>query len=111
MKIICLLIFSFFYAYSCSGDCMACHPVLKKTINSKYHLVLKSCINCHKTTPDSMSSCGGDCFSCHSQNKLIKTKLKEHQDLASCKACHVNTEDILKFDNKFGPTLLEQLEK
>ena len=55
-----------------------------------------------------MSSCGGDCFSCHSQNKLIKTKLKEHQDLASCKACHVNTEDILKFDNKFGPTLLEQ---
>ncbi|MCP4970800.1 MAG: hypothetical protein GY932_09440 [Arcobacter sp.] len=83
--------------YACSGDCLQCHPTLEKSIEKNYHVILKKCVNCHTTLPEGMTECGGDCFNCHSQNKLSKTKLQEHQELSSCKNCHVNKEDILNF--------------
>lgn len=94
-KIILFLSFCL-YSYACSGDCMSCHPVLKESIKEKYHQVLTTCIACHTKTPATMTECGGDCFTCHSQNKLIESNRIEHQNLASCKECHINKEDLFK---------------
>ena len=44
-----------------------------------------------------MVECGGDCFACHSQNKLIESNRIEHQNLASCKECHINKEDLFNY--------------
>ena len=87
------LIFSI-YAYACSGNCMACHPILEKSIKEKNHAILTTCISCHTKTPSTMTQCGGDCFSCHSQNKLIDSNRIEHQNLSNCKSCHINKEDL-----------------
>lgn len=101
MKYIFLLLITYtITSFACSGDCMQCHPVLQKSIEKEHHKILKTCINCHTKVPEGMVSCGGDCFSCHSQNKLIKSARAEHQNLASCKECHVNKEDILNFGKK-----------
>ena len=100
MKAILILIVCSIYAFSCSGDCMACHPVLKESIKKPQHQILNTCIKCHTTVPVGMAECGGDCFSCHSQNKLIKSNRIEHQKLAGCKECHINKEDIFN-----APTL------
>jgi hypothetical protein len=94
-KVFLFLIFCI-YSYACSGDCMACHPILKDSIKEKHHQILTSCIACHTKTPDAMTQCGGDCFSCHSQNKLIESNRIEHKNLASCKECHINKEDLFK---------------
>lgn len=112
MKYVVLLIFVSIFTYACSGDCLQCHPVLKKSIESKHHVILKRCIECHTSPAVGMSECGGDCFSCHSQNKLIKTSLKEHQNLASCKECHANKEDLLNFQEQMNsqPSLLDLME-
>jgi hypothetical protein len=92
-----LLFFIFsIYSYACSGDCMACHPILKESIKEKHHQILTSCITCHTKAPATMTECGGDCFACHSQNKLIKSNRVEHQNLATCKECHINKEDLFK---------------
>ena len=85
------------YTYACSGDCMSCHPVLKESIKEKHHEILVTCISCHTKTPDTMTQCGGDCFACHSQNKLIESNRIEHQNLASCKECHINKEDLFNY--------------
>ena len=112
MKKLLLLITLTIYSYACSGNCMQCHPTLKKSIEKPHHVILKTCINCHTKVPEGMVSCGGDCFACHSQNKLIKSDRKEHQNLASCKECHINTEDLFKspgIDN--NSNLMELLNK
>lgn len=96
MKYIILLISLSIFSYACSGDCLQCHPVLKKSIDKPHHKILTSCIKCHTTVPQGMTECGGDCFACHSQNKLIKSERIEHQNLASCKECHINKEDLFK---------------
>ena len=96
MKIVLLFIFLTLYSFACSGDCMACHPILKESIKEKHHQVLITCIACHTKTPATMVECGGDCFACHSQNKLIESNRIEHQNLASCKECHINKEDLFK---------------
>lgn len=85
--------------FSCSGDCISCHPKLENSISKPHHQILKSCIKCHTTLPEGMSSCGGDCFECHSQSKLIKSKRVEHQSLQKCKTCHINKEDLFKIPN------------
>ena len=95
-KILFLLISLSIYSFACSGNCMQCHPSLEKSIQEPHHKILNSCIKCHTTVPQGMSECGGDCFACHSQNKLIKSDRKEHQNLASCKKCHINKEDLFK---------------
>ena len=92
-KILLFFIFCI-YSYACSGNCMACHPILEKSIKEKHHQILTTCISCHTKTPNTMTQCGGDCFSCHSQNKLIDSKRIEHQNLSSCKSCHINKEDL-----------------
>lgn len=94
MKIVLLFIFLTLYSFACSGDCMACHPVLKESIKEKHHQVLITCIACHTKTPTTMVECGGDCFACHSQNKLIDSNRIEHQNLSTCKSCHINKEDL-----------------
>ncbi len=99
MRYILFILIFCTYLFSCSGDCMSCHPSLKKSINDPHHRLLKTCISCHTQLPEGMSECGGDCFECHSQNKLIKSKRVEHQKLAACKKCHINKEDVLKMPN------------
>ena len=94
MRIFLFLILLSLYSYACSGDCMACHPVLKESIKEKHHQVLVSCVSCHTKTPTTMVECGGDCFACHSQNKLIDSNRMEHQNLSACKSCHINKEDL-----------------
>ena len=96
MKSTLLLIIFSIYVFACSGDCMSCHPVLKESIKKPHHQILTSCIKCHTSVPEGMSECGGDCFQCHSQNKLIKSDRKEHQNLGTCKECHINKEDLFK---------------
>ncbi|MGE4462985.1 MAG: hypothetical protein AB7D49_11175 [Arcobacter sp.] len=96
MKIFILIFTLYFHSFACSGDCMSCHATLKNSINEEHHKVLTSCIACHTKTPTTMVECGGDCFACHSQNKLIQSNRMEHQNLASCKKCHINKEDIFK---------------
>ncbi|WP_041654786.1 hypothetical protein [Arcobacter sp. L] len=96
MKIFILIFTLYFYSFACSGDCMSCHATLKNSINEEHHKILTSCIACHTKTPTTMVECGGDCFACHSQNKLIQSNRMEHQNLASCKKCHINKEDIFK---------------
>ena len=96
MKSALLIILLSIYAFACSGDCMSCHPVLKESIKKPHHQILNSCIQCHTKVPEAMSECGGDCFACHSQNKLIKSDRKEHQNLSTCKECHISKEDLFK---------------
>lgn len=73
--------------FACSGDCMSCHPVLKESIQKPHHMMLNSCIKCHTTLPEGMTSCGGDCFACHSQNKLINSNtVPEHTKLKHAKS-------------------------
>lgn len=96
MKSFLFLILIFSYSISCTGDCLQCHPVLKKSIEEPHHKILKSCIACHTKVPEGMTECGGDCFACHSQNDLIKTDLKEHKLLITCKECHINKEDLFE---------------
>jgi hypothetical protein len=75
-------------AYSgCAGDCFTCHENLK---DSKEHMSLKACINCHDpaknisisaTTSD---GCGDNCFDCHES----WPKDGYHAPLDTCKDCH-----------------------
>lgn len=97
MKSIFLVLFLSIFSYACSGNCMACHPVLEKSIKEKHHAILTTCIACHTKIPEGMTECGGDCFACHSQNTLTKSNKIEHQNLAGCKECHVNKEDLFNY--------------
>ena len=54
-------------------------------------------------------ACSGDCFSCHSQNKLIESNRFEHQNLATCKECHINKEDLFKNPSMNGGSSLADL--
>lgn len=74
---------------------MQCHPALKKSIEQKHHIVLKTCIECHTKTPTNMGTCGGDCFSCHSKKKLIQSDRMEHRQIRKCKECHIGKEELL----------------
>lgn len=95
-KFLFLLISLSIYTFACSGNCMQCHPVLEKSIKKQHHQILTSCIKCHTKPAAGMSECAGDCFACHSQNKLIKSDRVEHQNLSTCKECHINKEDLFK---------------
>ncbi|WP_187646898.1 hypothetical protein [Nitrosophilus labii] len=80
------------FLFACSGDCIACHPVLKKSIDKSYHKVLKRCIECHKDYTGPNTECGKDCFECHSKKKLIDSKIPEHRAIKNCSKCHVEKE-------------------
>ena len=83
--------------FACSGDCIACHPVLKNSINKSYHVVMKKCISCHKENTGGMSECGGDCFACHNEQKLINSPLLEHQAIKECSSCHIDKKNLINF--------------
>lgn len=85
---------------ACSGDCLQCHPVLKKSIEKKHHRVLKTCINCHTKLPEGMTQCGGDCFDCHSRKKLSQSNRIEHQQISKCKQCHTDKQELLDMVDK-----------
>ena len=89
------------FAFACSSDCLICHPKLKpmeyNKTNKQYknHHILITCTKCHPNHSDKgMDKCGADCFECHSQKKLIKTPIKEHQQLKKCIKCHKQNESI-----------------
>lgn len=100
MKSIALLLILFGFLFACTGDCLKCHPVLKKSIEQKHHKVLKSCITCHQKSDAKMNECGADCFACHNKQKLIQSDRLEHQQMASCIQCHVTAKDMLEIIDK-----------
>ena len=108
MKYFIALICFITLALACTGDCTKCHPVLKKSIEKEHHKILKTCINCHTKSSPSMNECGGDCFSCHKKEKLINSNRFEHQQVASCKECHVTKEDMLNIVDQ-STNLLDML--
>ena len=90
-----LLIVLSTFLFACTGDCIACHPILKKSINKPYHQILKSCITCHKDNAGPVNECGGDCFKCHPREKLINSNRVEHQEISKCKECHIDVNELL----------------
>lgn len=90
MRLIFVLLFSMSLGFSCSGDCLSCHPKLKATIlTDKRHEPMLSCIGCHKEESGGQSACGNDCFACHPIEK-IDPSVKEHQVIETCRNCHMN---------------------
>ena len=87
-----ILLLSFIFlqlSWSCSGDCLSCHPKLKETIlTDKRHSPMLTCIACHKDETGGQSACGNDCFSCHPIEK-IDPRVKEHKVIESCRNCHM----------------------
>ena len=85
------------FAFACTGDCTACHPVLKKSIDKPHHKVLKRCIECHKKNAGPQRECGADCFDCHDKNRLIESKLPEHRAIKGCYKCHIDKKRLGPF--------------
>lgn len=113
MKVV-LVLFSFIYfLYACSGDCLACHPVLKDKIDKPPHQLLKKCIECHiDDKSESMGSCGGDCFACHDKDKVINSmSIDSHKKLQNCKSCHFKADEVLNFSPKNGNFLMDEILK
>ncbi len=82
------------WLFACSGDCIKCHPVLKKSLDKDYHAVIKRCIECHENSSTGTSECGRDCFECHSRKKLERSALPEHRAVKNCSKCHIDRESI-----------------
>lgn len=76
-------------AWSCSGDCLSCHPALAKNILSDpRHKPMLTCKKCHMNEEAGMSACGKDCFECHAIEKIDKSVV-EHEVIESCRSCHM----------------------
>lgn len=79
-------------AYSCSGDCLSCHPKLQDTIMSdERHKPMLNCIGCHKEESTGTDECGKDCFACHRVDS-IDNSIKEHEVITTCRDCHTSLE-------------------
>jgi len=90
MKYLLLLLLIKNFLFSCTGDCLTCHPKLIPTIHTdKRHSPMLTCIKCHSADPKSMSECGDDCFACHSMKKINSVGVKEHNVIQKCRDCHV----------------------
>lgn len=78
------------FTYGCSGDCVACHETLKKTLDAPHHKPIKTCIQCHKddNVSNMGSACGKDCFECHDKRKVIASDIMEHKAIKECIQCH-----------------------
>ena len=89
-KILILLMIFTLSSLACTGDCMTCHPSLKKNIHEdKRHVAMLTCIECHNPNAESMSECGADCFVCHTKDKIDKPNVREHDVIESCRQCHL----------------------
>jgi hypothetical protein len=110
MKIVVLLFIFFNIAFSCSGDCIKCHPSLKKNgVMDDNHKILENCITCHKITDNELekmgSLCGQDCWDCHNVKKVSDVKIKgefvkEHLVLNDCINCHKKLDSTPFYLNK-----------
>ncbi|WP_200762473.1 hypothetical protein [Nitrosophilus alvini] len=103
VKLIAVMFMSL-YTFACTGDCIACHPVLKKSIDKPHHKVLKRCIECHKENAGPQRECGADCFDCHDKNKLVKSNIPEHRAVKKCFKCHIDKKEFRPFMQE-SPTL------
>ncbi len=80
---------------ACSGDCLACHPALAKSIDAPHHRVIERCIACHKGRSTGAASCGSDCFDCHDRRKLARSALPEHRAIVGCARCHISPKELI----------------
>lgn len=82
--------------FSCSGDCLSCHPALNLESDVR-HQSLATCIACHSaetlTQSDMGAACGQDCFACHDAGKIAQSGVEEHHVLQGCIACHTTLKE------------------
>jgi len=96
MKLLILLFTLTLALFSCTGDCLTCHPNLVPTIDEdKRHKPMLTCIKCHSANPNSMADCGSDCFACHPMSKINGLGIKEHDVIQGCRDCHVKMKEAL----------------
>lgn len=85
--------------WGCTGDCMTCHPLLLKTINTDgRHKAMLTCIKCHSANPAKMADCGSDCFACHPIAKIEGSRVAEHAVIRECRDCHMKLKTQLSVD-------------
>jgi len=109
MKNFALFLAFFSLLFSCSGDCLACHPKLKPTINrDQRHKPMLDCIDCHNKDLSSTGECGSDCFDCHKPKKIMKGNVAAHNVIASCIQCHagIQNESLLAPPPNFSSSSL-----
>lgn len=117
MKYMFLLLFFTTSLFSCTGDCMTCHPKLVPTINEDLrHKPMLTCINCHSADPNKMADCGADCFACHPMSKINAADVREHDVIQECRDCHVGVKEKLfdistTFDQSHAESLKDYLVK
>lgn len=103
----------FAYLYACSGDCLSCHPILKKDIlQDLRHKPMLGCISCHKDNTR-MSECGEDCFSCHEIKKIESSGVIEHKVIRECRDCHIKVDEVMILplpEQSSVPTLMDLLQ-
>lgn len=76
--------------FSCTGDCLTCHPKLVPTIqDDERHRPMLTCIKCHSPEGGDMAECGSDCFGCHPIEIIEKANVPEHAVIRGCRDCHV----------------------
>ncbi|MCX6073684.1 MAG: hypothetical protein NTY39_05115 [Campylobacterales bacterium] len=99
MKWIVIMIGFTISGWSCTGDCMTCHPALLKTINTDLrHKSMLTCIKCHSADPAKMGDCGSDCFACHPIAKIEGARVAEHTVIRECRDCHMKLKTKVEFD-------------
>ncbi len=101
MRVTLFLIAAIVWAFGCSGDCLKCHPVLKKSIEEPHHLVIKRCIECHKDSSTGVTTCGQDCFECHDRDRLAASLLPEHRAIKACARCHMGQKELMDRKDPF----------
>ncbi len=101
MRVLLLWMLAIAVSFGCSGDCLKCHPVLKKSIDEPRHLVIKWCVECHKDSSTGVDTCGQDCFECHDKKRLAASKLPEHRAIKACARCHMGKKELLKSEDPF----------
>ena len=92
MRLIWILCVLNVVAFSCTGDCKACHQNLNYVQDIR-HSPMTMCKNCHtdeKMVQIDMGGCGADCFACHDIKKIQSPQLaKSHTMLNACMQCHI----------------------
>jgi len=106
------IVIGFIKLFACNGDCLSCHPTLKKNILSdERHKPMLTCIECHKDNAGT-SECGEDCFACHSMKKINDSGISQHSVVKDCRECHLKTDNVLAMPKEQTkmPTLMDFLE-
>jgi hypothetical protein len=102
--IVSILLFPLFL-WACEGDCMVCHPGLKRLEGktAAEHAVLRSCKTCHKKAmreSNATAECGRDCWECHDIRRVRSMDVAAHKGLNRCIECHLTLDrDLLRGGN------------